>query len=704
MIAPTDVELETPGRAMVKLLRVTAGIGAGLAVIGLAMLMAGGHAGALWSELSWIFALFALFFAVVVWVVAPGQPGNAVVWAMTASAFFGGLWLAGLAAAAAVVDDPNAVLVAGESAVPAALPRSAAWIMMFTYPAVLLTLAAPLTFGLLLFPDGRLPSSRWRWAGWFAGASVVVLTIGYAWGFRPESPEPADAGALVDNGFVAVVLAIILSLAALIVRYRRSSGTVRQQFKWVVWGASIFVPTQIAAFILGGTQYEDLILIPFLVGTLTFLVAFGIAVGKYRLFDIDIVINKTVMVAALGVVIAALYIGVVVGAASLFGDGSQVGVQVAATVVVALAFGPVRRLAQQWANRAVYGERATPYEVLARFAHRAAEASDDELLARIPRLIVDGTGAVAATLWIKLNEGFRAAATFPESADRSKIPPADSFEDPNADYSLPVFHDGELLGGLSLVKARGEQLPPAAEQLVANLASGLGLALRNARLTSQLQRHVVELEASRERILAAADEARRTLERDLDSGPQQRLVALKVVLGPTRKQAEQAGATKTADLLAQLETDAGEAIRAVREFSGGVYPPLLEAEGLAIAIAQQTRKSALPIAVEADGLGRYPREVEAAVYFTILEALQNISKYASASQVHVVLQQEDGHLRFEVTDDGMGFDHSTVAAGSGLANMADRLDAAGGIWNLKSAPGSGTTVQGTVPIGDRVTA
>lgn len=255
-----------------------------------------------------------------------------------------------------------------------------------------------------------------------------------------------------------------------------------------------------------------------------------------------------------------------------------------------------------------------------------------------------------------------------------------------------------------MVKARGEQLPPAAEQLVANVASGMGLVLRNSALTTQLQQQVTDLEASRERVLAAADEARRALERDLDSGPQQQLVALKVMLGPTRKQAVQAGAAKTADLLAQLEADTGEAIRAVREFSGGVYPPLLEAEGLAVAITQQTRNSTVPIGIEAEGLARYPREVEAAVYFTILEALQNIAKYAGASRVSVVLKQEDDEVSFEVIDDGVGFDPSAVRAGSGLANMSDRLDAAGGTWSLDSSPGSGTAVRGTIPIRSRVPA
>ena len=434
------------------------------------------------------------------------------------------------------------------------------------------------------------------------------------------------------------------------------------------------------------------------------IVALIVSITKYRLYEIDMVISKTFTLAVLAVIIATVYVGIVVGLGWLLGSGenTQFGLQIAATAAVAIAFQPVRRRAQQWANRAVYGQRATPYEVLARFSHRAVETSDDEVLARIPKLIVDGTGAVEATLWVRSDTGFRAAASWPEGAVPTELSSPDTFEDPKADHSAPVFHDGELLGGISLVKARGEAIAPAETELVENLASGMGLALRNDRLTSQLRGQVAELKASRDRILAAVDEARRALEQDLDSGPQQQLVALKVMLGPTRKQAAQAGANKSAEVLAQLESDAGEAIRAVREFSGGVYPPLLEAEGLVVAITQQTQKSALPIAVESGGLGRYSREVEAAVYFTILEALQNIAKYADASTVLVLLSQEDGELRFEVTDDGGGFDPSKVTAGSGLGNMADRLDAIGGTWSLESAAGSGTTVSGVVLVGDRV--
>jgi nitrate/nitrite-specific signal transduction histidine kinase len=369
-----------------------------------------------------------------------------------------------------------------------------------------------------------------------------------------------------------------------------------------------------------------------------------------------------------------------------------------ASVVVAMAFQPARRRVQRWANRLVYGERATPYEVLVRFSRRSAELSDEELLLQIPRLIVDGTGAATAALWTRTDRGFRTAAAWPEGSPKRQLPDVSAFVDPEADHSSAVFHDGELLGGLSLVKPGGETVTPLEEALLADLASGLGLSLRNARLTAQLRRQVAELEVSRERVLAASDAAKRALENDLDSGPQQTLVAVKVKLGPTRKRAEQLGATKTAGLLAQLEHAAGEAISAVREFAGGIYPPLLEAEGLTVAIGQQARMSAIPVSVHGDGVRRYPREVEAAVYFSVLEALQNTAKYAVASSATVALATHNGSLTFEVRDDGQGFDATTVARGAGLTGIADRLDTVGGTIHIDSTPGQGTRVMGTVPI------
>jgi signal transduction histidine kinase len=180
-------------------------------------------------------------------------------------------------------------------------------------------------------------------------------------------------------------------------------------------------------------------------------------------------------------------------------------------------------------------------------------------------------------------------------------------------------------------------------------------------------------------------------------GPQQELVAVKVKLGVVKSQAQSANAPKTAEVLAQLEQDTGTAIESVRDFARGVYPPLLEAEGLAVAISAEGAKSALPVTIHAGEIGRYPREIETAVFFSILESLQNAAKYSDAASATVTLDDDGERLRFAVSDDGRGFDPGAADGGSGIPGMADRLDAAGGTLMIESAPGSGTSVVGLVP-------
>jgi signal transduction histidine kinase len=433
--------------------------------------------------------------------------------------------------------------------------------------------------------------------------------------------------------------------------------------------------------------------------------AIAMAVLRHGLFDIDIIISRSLTFGVLAVFIGVVYVGIVVGVGELFGggEGSGFGLSVVATAVVAMGFQPVRVRVERWANRLVYGKRATPYEVLASFSHRATDESDEDVLARIPRLIVDGTGAVGAVVWVRSGGGFRAASTWPEADSTRRLPGGDGgFMDSDADVSLPVFHDGELLGGISMVAARGGAITPPELELVENLADGLGLTLRNAQLTAALRRQVKDLQRSRDRIVSAADAARRSLEHDLDSGPQQQLVAVKVKLGPVRKLAEDAGATRTAGLLADIESQAGDAIQAVRDFAAGVYPPLLGAEGLAVALTHETRKAAVPVHLEAHDVGRYPRDIESAVYFSILEALQNTAKYAEASQATVRLTARNGDLRFEVSDDGRGFDPTTIRPGAGLSGIADRIDTIGGTTTITSTPGTGTTITGSIPVSDHV--
>jgi signal transduction histidine kinase len=217
------------------------------------------------------------------------------------------------------------------------------------------------------------------------------------------------------------------------------------------------------------------------------------------------------------------------------------------------------------------------------------------------------------------------------------------------------------------------------------------LVLRNVRL-------IEELRASRQRLVAAQDEERRKLERNLHDGAQQQLVALSVQL----KLAEQLAGKdveKERELLAKLGSQANAALEDLRDLARGIYPPLLADKGLTAALGSQARKAAVPTAVEADGIGRYPQEIESAVYFCTLEALNNVAKYAEASRAVVRLSQRDGHVEFVVDDDGRGFDARATSYGTGLQGMSDRLDAIGGELVVESQPGAGSTVSGRVPVG-----
>jgi signal transduction histidine kinase len=238
---------------------------------------------------------------------------------------------------------------------------------------------------------------------------------------------------------------------------------------------------------------------------------------------------------------------------------------------------------------------------------------------------------------------------------------------------------------------RNESLSPANDKLLQDVASQAGLVLRNARL-------IEELRASRQRLVAAQDHERRRLERNIHDGAQQQLVALSVKARLLRSVARK-DPEKVEELAEQLQTESKDALDDLRDLARGIYPPLLADQGLAAALDAQARKAAVPVEVEPDGVGRYPQEAEAAAYFCVLEALQNVAKYAEASRVTVRLRAEDRHLVFTVEDDGRGFELAATPHGSGLQNMADRLEALGGSVHISSAPGRGTSVTGRIPVG-----
>jgi len=267
---------------------------------------------------------------------------------------------------------------------------------------------------------------------------------------------------------------------------------------------------------------------------------------------------------------------------------------------------------------------------------------------------------------------------------------------PDCDRAAPVRHQGELLGALSVKKRTGEALTPVEEKLLDDLARQAGLVLKNVGLTTDLQARLEELRGSRQRLVAAQDQERRRLERNLHDGAQQHLVAIKVRLGLAEMLAVKDPA-KLKQTLAQLVADTDEALNTLRELARGIYPPLLADRGLVAALEGQVTRAPIPVTVVAEGLGRYSQEVEAAVYFCCLEALQNIQKYARATAAQVSFSATASEVSFEIRDDGSGFDPATVRWGSGLQNMEDRLNALGGSLEVRSRPGHGAAVTGTVP-------
>jgi len=590
------------------------------------------------------------------------------------------------------------------------------WVIDLVFPTGALVLL------LLLFPDGHLPSRRWRPLAVFAVVITLVLAIpGGA--FSPGhlttetnfvtalNPIGVPSRSVVGSIFGALgvlwlpgLLVVAAAAAAPFVRMRRSNGDERQQLKWIAYavvvsaaGAVVFSIAD--ALLPGFPQVSDLAIALGFGCALP--VAAGIAIFKHRLYDIDLVISRTLVYGSLAVCITAVYVGIAVGIGALIGGGGKpnLALSIVATAIVAVGFQPVRERVQRVANRLVYGTRATPYEVLSQFSERVAESyAVDDVVPRMARVLAEGTGAQRADVWLRNGRVWRQAAVWPADAARAASLPAVDGTLPSVEGAsrlVEVRHQGTLLGALAVTKRSGEALTPVEENLLVHLAGQAGLVLRNVGLTADLQARLEDLRASRQRLVTAQDHERRRLERNLHDGAQQHLVAIKVKLGlaemllvrdPARAQLT----------LEQLKSDADDALETLRDLARGIYPPLLADKGLRVALESQARKASVPVSVEANGIGRYPQDVEAAVYFCVLEALQNVQKYAIASHVVVRLREQVGRVTFDVIDDGHGFDAASVKRGAGLTNMADRLDALGGELRISSSPGHGTTITGAL--------
>ena len=280
------------------------------------------------------------------------------------------------------------------------------------------------------------------------------------------------------------------------------------------------------------------------------------------------------------------------GSGSLIGRGDQpnVALSILATGVVAIAFQPVRERVQRFANHLVYGKRATPYEVLSEFSDRLGGAyAAEDLLPRMARILAEGTGAARTDVWLASGSVLRPDATWPEDAPALPDLPVEPFPD----AVIPVRHQGELLGALSLEKRTGETLSATERKLVEDLAGQAGLVLRNVRLTEELLARLEDLKASRQRLVAAQDEERRKLERNLHDGAQQQLVALSVKARLAQQLARRDPA-RVALMLEQIQSDTNDALENLRDLARGIYPPLLQDKGLVAALEAQARKAVGP--------------------------------------------------------------------------------------------------------------
>ncbi|MFP5318798.1 MAG: histidine kinase [Acidimicrobiia bacterium] len=575
-----------------------------------------------------------------------------------------------------------------------------------------LTAAVAYIFALLLFPDGKLVP---RWPAWASGMLYLPLIAATAvLAFRVTGTSRTVALVMYFG-----LLTPVIGVAGQAYRSRRSPEPIeRQQARLLFWAlvpavlVGLFVLSrQVQATAFEQYQGRPLDVVPvgvFRVFQPVFAlipVALFVGILRYRLWNIERVISRALLYGILAGFVTAVYVGVVVVLGGAIGSqGGNLWLSILATGVVAVAFQPVKDRVDRLANRLVYGNRATPYEVLSRMAARMGEVlATDELLAHMARALAEGTVAARAEIWLVVGSEVRLAAAWPTeseaAASRRPIPLAPGGElpaIPGATLSIPVCHHEERLGALVVAKPAGEALTPTEEKLLADAAAQAGLVLRNVRLNAELLARLEDLKASRQRLVASQDEARRRLERNLHDGAQQQLVALKVMASLAEQVA--ASGQPVDDILAQIREQAGDAVETLRELARGIYPPLLAAEGLAMALRGQATRVPFSLVVEAEGLGRYPQEVEAAVYFCCLEAFQNATKHAGASTVVVRLTSAPGELAFTVSDDGCGFDVETMKKGAGCQNMSDRVEALGGSLAIRSAVGGGTTIEGRLPV------
>ena len=643
-----------------------------------------------------VVVLAALPFPLIGALIATRHPTNAIGWIFSGVGVFQALNVSGFQYARyAIVTNPGSL----------PLGAAAGWFAFWTWmPSISLLV----TFLLLLFPDGRLLSRRWRPVAWLACAGIGLVVVGAAGGAAalsgPElvsedaSNTPAIATFVVASGACFVLLAAVASVASLVLRFRRSQGEERLQLKWFALAGAFGFMSVAVQFLpaFEPSLWGDLLLGA---GLLFIPVAAGIAILKHRLYDIDVVINKTVVFGALGFFISAVYITIVVGVGTIAGAAGKpnLTLSIAATAVVAVAFQPMRERVQRFANRLVYGERATPYEVLTRFSKSMATVvSVEDILPEIARHTAQGLGARRVRATVRLPAGER-TASYPQGATSQG----------HVTETIPVTFQDAQVGEITITKGPSESLTAQERKLLEQLAAHSGVVLHNYTLAFELRQRLEELalqaedlESSRARLVSVTDTSRRAIEQAIRQGVESRLIVIRRELQAAER-VMKIDPSNAASLLDWLAAQTTETLEALRDLARGIYPPLLADKGLIVALEAHIRKIGLGTSMRIDeGLAskRFERAIEATGYFCIREALDNAARHAAGAPVRASIEDHGDHLTFSVADEGPGFDRNAVSFGQGLQSMADRLAAAGGELKVRSSPGRGTMVTGSLPL------
>jgi signal transduction histidine kinase len=552
-----------------------------------------------------------------------------------------------------------------------------------------------------LFPDGKLPSPRWRWLVW---AVVTGILTQLAWvslsqlmfGFQDVDGPYATAGwlfnLLTTLSGVFWILPVFAAVFALGVRFRRSRGLERQQLKWFLAAVALQAAFWAGSFAVSATThlspYQNPyfeILIP--LALLAMPLAIGVAILRHRLYDIDVVISRGLVYTGLATFITAAYLVVVVGIGFAVGTGGRpnLPLSVVAMALVVVLIQPVRIRLHRLANRLVYGIPSDPYAVLAELSRTAAGGDVDHALAQIAQALARGMSSPRARVRLLLPGAAALTATWPPGT--------------TGDFgqTFAVTDGGESVGEIEAEASADEGLTQA-------LTSQAGLALRTLRLSAELAGRLAQLEAqageltaSRTRLVQAQENERRRLERDLHDGIQQDLVVLIAKARLARNQLDRDPAL-AAETLAELQTSAQHAVADLRSLARGIHPAVLSSRGLVEAIDSMAARMPVGVHVEADPRVRevrYAPEIEGAAYFVVAEGLANVLKHSGATEATVTISATDSWLRVAIADDGRGFAASEVME-SGLRGLRDRVAALGGHIEIDAGE-SGTRLEASLP-------